>query len=317
MKDRRCGALGPGAEFDRIRAIFRALGRAGSGLGDDAAFIRVGGTTLAASVDSSLEGVHFRTAWLSFRDIGRRATNAALSDLAACGARPLAVLVSVGLPRRRGGRDPGAEIMAGVGRAALDAGARVVGGDLVRSARYLVDVCVLGVAPRPIRRRGARPGDGVWVTGTLGGAGRALALLAAGRSPRGSLWRRFARPEPRLVAGRWLAAHGARAMIDVSDGLAADAAHIAAASGLAVEIDLGLLPCWPGVGPTAAAASGEEYELLAVLPPLFGSRQARAFARATGLRLTRIGRCIRGAGVRVTYHGRTEPAPRGFDHFAP
>jgi thiamine-monophosphate kinase len=311
--------LGPGAEFDRIRAIFAGLGPAGRGLGDDAGLVRVGSVTLAASVDLSLEGVHFRTGWLSFRDIGRRAASAALSDLAATGARPLAVLVSVGLPPRprRVRGDPAAEIMAGVGRAALAVGAHVIGGDVARSRHYLVDVCVLGVARRPVRRRGARRGDGVWVTGSLGGAGRALAALRAGARPRGALWRRFARPEPRVTAGRWLAAHGARAMIDISDGLVADAGHIAAASSVAIELDLGLVPCWPGVPPRVAAASGEEYELLAVMPVRFGVREARAFRRATGLPLTRVGRCRSGSGLRVTDQGEPVSPPRGFDHFAP
>lgn len=312
------GRLGPGPEFDRLRTIFARLGRAGRGLGDDAALVRVGGTTLAASVDLSLEGVHFRTRWLSFGEIGRRAAGAALSDLAASGARPLAVLASVGLPARprRTRLDPGAEIMAGVGRAARAAGAAVVGGDLVRSRRYLVDVCVLGIATRPVGRRGARPGDGLWITGVLGGSGRALRVLRAGGRPRGALWRRFAEPEPRLTEGRWLASHGVHAMIDISDGLAADAAHVAAASGVALEIDLGLLPCWPGVPARAAAASGEEYELLAALPARFGTREAGAFLRATGVPLTRIGRCVVGAGVRLTHRGRLVSAPRGFDHFA-
>src|SRR2546428_404664 len=155
--------------------------------------------------------------------------------------------------------------MAGVGAAARSVGASVLGGDLVRSPRYLVDVCVLGVAQRPVRRSGARPGDGLWVTGRLGGAGLALAALQRGGGPRlpRPLFRRFARPAPRIAAGRWLARRGARALIDISDGLAGDAGQLAAASGVRAEIALEWLPCWPGVTPRAAALSGEEYELLA------------------------------------------------------
>jgi thiamine-monophosphate kinase len=312
--------LGPGPEFDRLRAIFARLGDAGNALGDDCAVLRVSGTTLAVSVDLSLEGVHFRTEWLSFEDIGWRATAAALSDLAAEGAKPVGVLVSLGVPGRGtgdGGRvDDGAKIMAGVGAAATSVGAKVIGGDLVRSDRYLVDVCVLGTAARPVRRRGARPGDGVWVTGMLGGAGLALARFQSGPPPDGALRRRFARPEPRTAAGQWLARRGARAMIDISDGLAADAGHLAAASGVALEIELERIPCWPGVAPRDAAASGEEYELLAALPRRFGDRDARAFTRACGLALTRIGRAAPGAGVRLTAAGRAVAAPAGFDHFA-
>jgi thiamine-monophosphate kinase len=316
----KAGRLGPGLEFDRLRAIFARLGTAGQGLGDDTALLRLGGMTLAVSVDLSLEGVHFRTAWLSFPEIGWRAAAAALSDLAAEGAKPIGVLVSLGLPGRGtgdGGRvDPGVEIMAGVAAAAHDVGAKVLGGDLVRSERYIVDVCVLGTAERPIRRNGARPGDGVWVTGRLGGAGLALRKFRAGAAPAGGLRRRFARPEPRIAAGHWLARRGARAMIDISDGLAADAGQLAAASGVALEIELERVPCWRGVTPRDATASGEEYELLVALPRGFGERSARAFTRATGLALTSIGRCARGAGVRLTEAGRAVPAPAGFDHFA-
>jgi len=314
------GSGAGGGEFDRLRAIFAALGAAARGLGDDAALVRLGGTTLALSVDLALEGVHFRTDWLSFRDIGWRATAAALSDLAAEAAKPVGVLVSLGIPgngeRATGNASPAVRIMAGVGAAARSVGARVLGGDLVRSSRYLVDVCVLGTAERPVRRRGARPGDGLWVTGRLGGAGLALAALRAGRRVPRPLFRRFAHPEPRIAAGRWLARRGARAMIDISDGLAGDAGHVAAASGVRVTIELERVPCWPGIVPFAAARSGEEYELLAALPPRFGERDARAFRRATGLPLTRIGACTAGRGLRMTDNGRLITPPRGFDHFS-
>jgi len=264
--------------------------------------------------------VHFRTDWLSFREIGWRATAAALSDLAAEGAQPVGVLVSLGVPRGRGTGDAGREasavqIMSGVGAAARSVGAHVLGGDLVRSVRYLVDVCVLGVAQRPVRRSGARHGDGLWVTGQLGGAALALTALRAGRRLAPAVRRRFARPAPRIAAGLWLARRGAHAMIDVSDGLAADAGHVAAASGVRIEIALEGMPCWPGVTPRAAVRSGEEYELLVALSPRFGERDARAFRRATGLRLTRIGRCVAGRGIGMTDHGRPTSAPAGFDHF--
>jgi thiamine-monophosphate kinase len=310
--------LGPGGEFDRLRAIYASLGAVGRGLGDDCALVRIGSRTIALSIDLSLEGVHFRTDWLSFREIGWRATAAALSDLAAEGAQPIGVLVSLGVPR--GTRDAGrghsaVQIMSGVGAAARSVGAHVLGGDLVRSARYLVDVCVLGVAERPVRRSAARPGDGLWVTGQLGGAALALAALRAGRRLAPAVRRRFVRPAPRIAAGVWLARRGAHAMIDVSDGLASDAGHVAAASGVRIEIELEGMPCWPGVTPRAAVRSGEEYELLVALSPRFGERDARAFRRATGLRLTRVGRCVAGRGIGMTDHGRPTTPPAGFDHF--
>jgi len=308
-------------EFDVLRAIFAALGAAGRELGDDCALLPVGGRTLAISIDLSLEGVHFRTDWLAFKEIGWRATAAALSDLAADGAEPIGVLVSVGLPgngrgRGKGRRDPAIEIMKGIGAAARSVGASVLGGDLVRSARYLVDVCVLGLAQRPVRRSGARPGNGLWVTGRLGGAGLALAALRAGRRLAPGVRHRFARPVPRIAAGRWLARRGARAMIDISDGLAGDAGQVAAASGIAITIELERVPCWPGVAPRAAARSGEEYELLVAMPRSFGSAGAHAFRRATGLPLTRIGACSAGRGVRITQDGRPIAPLSGFDHFS-
>src|SRR5438876_639581 len=174
---------------------------------------------------------------------------------------------------------------------------------------------------RATRRRGARPGDGLWVTGRLGGTGLALAALQRGGGPRlpRPLFRRFARPAPRIAAGRWLARRGARALIDISDGLAGDAGQLAAASGVRAEIALEWLPCWPGVTPRAAALSGEEYELLAALPPRFAERDARAFRRATGLTLTRIGRCAAGrdapglGAVRGEAGAREDPARRARD----
>jgi thiamine-monophosphate kinase len=315
----RSGRLGAGGEFDRLRAIFTRLGPAARDLGDDCALVRVGGRTLAISIDLSLEGVHFRTDWLSFREIGWRATAAALSDLAAEGATPFGVLVSLGMPgdRQRRSGNASLEIMSGAGAAARHVGAHVLGGDLVRSPRYLVDVCALGLVARPLRRSGARPGDGVWVSGRLGGPGLALSTFeAGGRRLPVATRRRFTRPVPRIAAGRWLAGPGrGRAMIDISDGLAGDAGHLAAASGVAIVIELERVPCWPGVTPRDAVRSGEEYELLVALPRGFGEGQARAFRRFTGLPLTRIGRCTRGRGIRMLDHGRRIPPPPGFDQF--
>ena len=316
----RTGAsrLGAGGEFDHLRAIFARLGSDARDLGDDCALVSVAGRTIAISIDLSLEGVHFRTDWLSFREIGWRATVAALSDLAAAGATPLGVLVSLGMPASRQRRSGNAslEIMSGVGAAVRSVGAHVLGGDLVRSQRYLVDVCALGLVTRPVRRNGARPGDGLWVTGRLGGPGSALRSFRARRRVEPGLRRRFARPVPRIAAGRWLSRHGARAMIDISDGLAGDAGHIAAASDVAIDIELERVPCWPGVTPRDAVRSGEEYELLVALPRRFQERDARAFRRATRLPLTRIGVCIAGRGVRITDNGQRITPPRGYDHFA-
>ena len=313
-------ALGPGPEFDRIRAIAANLGDRAGILGDDCAVIPLGGTNVVASVDCSVEGVHFRTDWLTFEEIGWRSTAAALSDLAAEGAGVVGVLVSVGVreegKREKGSVDPVLELMKGVGAAVASVGGKVLGGDLVRSEKWLVDVTALGRADRPVTREGARPGDGVWVTGTFGGAGRALTSLRAGGPISKELRARYAHPEPRIAAGIWLAAHGARAMVDVSDGLAADVGHLAAASRVEIALALEAVPCWPGETASAALASGEEFELAVALPPAFGDAEAALFGREVGIPLTRIGECRTGSGVRVQDRGRAVPTPSGFDHFA-
>src|SRR3989442_1843680 len=232
--------LGPGKEFDRVRGIMARIAEITGedpDLGDDCALIPLGSTTLAISMDNSLENVHFRTDWLDFKEIGFRAAGSAMSDLAAEGATPLGVLVSLGVPPDgKKGTDAATDIMAGVATVAHNLEARVLGGDLTRSERYLVDVCVIGEVERPVRRSGAREGDGLWVTGYLGGAALALEQFRSGKPMPTALRNRYACPEPRIQAGRWLAGHGASAMIDISDGLAADAQHLAAASEVGIEI---------------------------------------------------------------------------------
>lgn len=317
--------LGPGKEFDRIRGMIERIAEItgdGSELGDDCAVIPLGSTNVAISIDNSLENVHFRTDWLDFKEIGFRAAGSALSDLAAEGARPLGVLVSLGVPAAgHKGTDPAADIMAGVATMVHNLEVKVLGGDLTRSEQYIIDVCVVGEAERPVRRSGAREGDGLWVTGYLGGAALALEHFRAGKRMSTVLRNRYACPEPRIQAGIWLADHGATAMIDISDGLAADARHLAAASEVGIEINLEQIPCWEDVDALAAVASGEEFELLCTMPPTFGDASVSVFRSETGLQLTRIGSCLRGAGgrrggVRLLDHNKPVPLPAGYDHFA-
>jgi thiamine-monophosphate kinase len=321
----QASALGPGREFDRIRRIAAALGSRGSGLGDDCAVLVPADTVLVASTDVSVEGVHFDRAWLSLEEIGWRATAAALSDLAADGADAAGVLVALTVPSDATDDDV-ASVMAGAGAAADEAGARVVGGDLSSGPVWSLGVTVLGWASAPMTRAGAVPGDGLWVTGALGGARAALEAWQRGAEPDAEARRRFARPVPRLHAGRWLARHDAHAMLDLSDGLGADASHLAAASGVAVALDLERVPVAASVAAAAglagvtpeqfAAESGEDYELLVALPATFVADDALAFQSIAGLPLTRVGEVRAGAGVHATLGGKPV-ALAGFDHFAP
>lgn len=314
--------LGKGAEFDRIRAIAKRLGAAASGLGDDVAVIPMGGTNLVASIDGSVEGVHFRTDWLTFQEIGGRAAAAALSDLAAEGASVIGALVTIGSPTV-GSResaavpsDPVTEIMAGVGHMITSVGGKVLGGDLVRSDKYFVDICVLGETKKPVTRGGARPGDGVWVTGTFGGPRAALEALLKGEKPSVANRARFTHPVPRIAAGQWLSEHGATAMIDVSDGLAADLGHLAAASKVGIALAGDLVPRMDGVSALDALSSGEEYELAVTLPAGFGSKEVTRFESEIRGKLTRVGDVKEGSEVEVRLGGKLVPTPKGFDHFA-
>ena len=316
-------ALGPGAEFDRIRAVAKALGPAGGTIGDDCVLLSVDDTTLALSTDASVEGVHFRLEWISLEEAGWRAAAAALSDLAAEGAEPAGLLAAVMAPRSSSEEDVVA-VMRGVGDAGGFAGAPVLGGDLSSGPAWGVTVTVVGRVTTPVTRAGARPGDGVWVTGAVGGARAALERWRRGEKPAPEARRAFAHPVPRITAGRWLAGHGARAMIDLSDGLGADAGHLAAASRVAVELELERVPV-AGDAPAEAsrlgipvqqfaAEGGEDYELLVALPGTFGPTDVAAFERACGIALTRVGSIASGRGVSAAFADR-RVALQGWDHF--
>jgi thiamine-monophosphate kinase len=302
-------------EFDRIRAIVARLGgSAARDIGDDCAVIPDGPGTLVVSTDLSVEGVHFRTEWLTLEEIGWRCAAGALSDLAAQGAGAVGLVASVGVPKGSAD-DAVVQLMGGVGDAVRAAGGLVLGGDLSSAPTWLVDITVFGRAERPVRRNGARPGDSVWVSGTLGGARAALTAWQRGEEPVAEARAAFARPIPRIALGQRLAAVGASAMIDLSDGLSGDAPHLAAASGVELVIDLERLPLHPSVpdhSPLAAAKGGEDYELLVTLP---AAVDPTLIASETGIPLTRIGTVGAGQGTRLLLHGIPQ-ALGGFDHFA-
>jgi thiamine-monophosphate kinase len=260
------------------------------------------------STDACVEDVHFRRAWITPHEVGVRAAGAALSDLAAMGAEADFVLVAFVVPASW---EPSlGDVADGIGVQVRRAGARIVGGNLSRGQAFGITLTVIGHATHPVSRRGAQIGDLVVVTGQLGGPGNALAAWTAGREPAAWARTRFAGPVPRLPEGRLLAEGGATAMLDISDGLGADARHLGAASGVHLAINPGLLPVGPGISPQDALASGEEYELLATIPPVrLEALQARW--RASGeVPLTVIGRV-----ERFDQSAAATAEPVGHDHF--
>ena len=313
--------LGPGSEFDVIRRVLQGAVAPGSmvslGAGDDCALIESGDGYLAVTVDLFVEGVHFEEAWGSHEEIGRRAVLAAISDLAAMAAEPLAVLVSLAVPGDWGS-ESAERVGVGCRDAAQESGAALVGGDLSRGGKQLaLDVAALGKVNAPLLRSRARPGDEVWVTGSLGGAAAAVRAWKAGERA-SELWReRFWSPSPRVSEARWLAARGASAAIDISDGLVADAGHVAAASGVGVELDWDQIPLVSGVQPELGLTGGEDYELLAAVPSgIFQGETVVEFSQTFGIPLARVGRVVSGAGVRVFHDGEeVRLDSSGFDHF--
>jgi thiamine-monophosphate kinase len=187
----------------------------------------------------------------------------------------------------------------------------VLGGDLTAGPALAVTVTVLGRAVAPRSRHGAVPGDRLWVTGELGGARAALTAWLDGRPPATAARAAFAHPVPRIGAASWLAGEGATAMMDLSDGLAGDAPHLAAASAVGLEIDLGRLPIHPSVHAEAssrgeaaavfAAVGGEDYELLVAMPAAFDG--AEGCEAATGTALHAVGRVVAGEGAHLLLDG--------------
>ena len=287
------------------------------GPGDDAAAIRAPRRPLLLTTDTLVEGGHFALGWESPAALGRRALRVNLSDVAAMGGRPRAALVAIQAPPRLAAAVLD-QLMRGLAADARRAGVDVVGGNLAAGRHLAITVALVGESGRRlVTRAGARVGDDVWVTGTLGGDGIAVRDLLAGRRARRP-------PVPVRIHAGQLLAPAVRAMIDVSDGLVQDLGHVCRASRVAAEIDLDALPAAPAcrraLGAAAArfaATAGEDYELLCTASPRARRRLARLAPRL-GCRLTRIGRVVAGPpGVRVVdARGRPIRLPRaGFDHF--
>ncbi|HEV7388646.1 MAG TPA: thiamine-phosphate kinase [Gemmatimonadaceae bacterium] len=303
--------LGPGKEFDLVRILVDEWGKSAQRIGDDAAVIDVPpGERLVVTTDTSVEGVHFRREWLNHFEIGYRATAAALSDLAAMGARPIGVVIALTLPEVD--RGEARALATGIGEGAAAVLCPIVGGDLSSGKVLSLTITALGSVARPLSRAGARVGDRIYVTGSLGGPEAALRAWRAGQEPSEGNRARFACPVPRIDAAIALASRGATSAIDISDGLAADLTHVAAASKVRMEIDVEEVPRMPGVSPIDALSSGEEYEIVVTAPSI----DVKQFSEEFGLSLTEIGRVVAGSpGVSLVGGGKQISAPQGFDHF--
>ena len=266
-------------------------------IGDDAAVVRAGGAA-AVSTDVMVDGTHFRLGEASPEDVGWRALAGALSDLAGMGAEAGEAYLSVVLPPGFGDEDVVA-LHRGAEALAAECGVTIAGGDLTRGPALTVAVTVVGWAASAselIGRDGARAGDVVGVTGTLGGSAAALQGLP------GSERSLYLRPRPRLAEGRALAAGCAHALMDLSDGLATDAARMALASGVRLVLDAAALPLGPGVADAELAATGgEDYELLVCGPDTLPG-------------LTWVGEVVAGEGVEWIEAPPGAAAWRGFEH---
>jgi thiamine-monophosphate kinase len=271
MRLSEAGERGLLAELER-----RGLAR---GIEHDAAHLDGG---LVVTQDALVEDVHFRLDWISWRDLGWRAAAVNLSDLAASGATPEGLVVTLAAPGETALGDV-LELYEGM----AETGVPVVGGDTVSAERLVLSVTALGRSPRVPGRAGARPGDLLVVTGPLGASG---AAFREGR---------FVRPPLRLEEGRRLAA-AATAMLDISDGIAVDAGHLAERSGLSCVVDLDRVPLAPGAT-VEDLGFGEDYELLAALP-------------GDPLGLPVVGRCEEGDGV-VLLRGGEPVELGGWEHF--
>ena len=330
--------LGEFGLIDRIKAMLpRGNDRVALGIGDDTAALKTSpGMLLLATCDIQVEGRHFRLEHISPHQLGRRSAAINLSDIAAMGGRPTYALVSLALPQATEVAWVD-ELYRGLGDELGAHGALVVGGNLSGSARdVVIDITLMGEVAEPmlVRRGGARTGDAVLVTGWLGESllGR-LALergLDSTTPAAARVIEAHLTPAPRVREGQAVAARkGATAMIDVSDGLAADLGHICSDSGVGARLVAGALPVSPearevaanlGVDAIEAALhGGEDYELLFTCPVDEAERTAADVVAATGTPVARIGEIVRGEGIElVTSDGsRSSVEPRGWDHFAP
>ena len=330
--------LGEFGFINRCREHLAQRGGVRVGIGDDAAVLD-GITSPVVTCDCLVERVHFRRDWTTPRQLGRKAVAVNVSDIAAMGGQPIAAFISLAL----GPHDDLTfvdELYRGLDEAAFNYDLTIAGGDTARSlSDLMINITVIGNAPAPILRGGAREGDAVLVTGTLGDAAAGLAVLQnpdleIAAAPRADLLQRHHDPTARLREMQAALAAVSRssnihAAIDISDGLLGDAGHVAQASGVSIELEMERLPVTKICRDAARALrckesewvlrGGEDYELLLCVAPLEAAAVIAAVTAATGTPVTEIGRCVPRASEAVTLiqtDGRRIIAPAiGFTHF--
>ena len=306
-------------ELDLIRAFVAALGTRGDrvlrGPGDDAAVVRARNVSVT-TIDTVVDGVHFRRATHTPADIGWKAMATALSDLAAMGAEAGEAYVALGLPDDFGA-GAAREMVAAMEELAAICGVTIAGGDVTASPVLFATVTAVGWADDAATlagRDGARPGDLIGVTGALGASAAGLKLLEQDARERDELIQRHLRPWPLLSAGQALARAGVSSMIDVSDGIATDARHLGESSGVALRIELDALPVAAGLEAVTAdpyelaATGGDDYELLFTCPP------QRADAMQPAVIPTWIGEVREGSGLELIDAAGRVARLAGFEH---
>jgi thiamine-monophosphate kinase len=306
--------INPLREFDLIERLCANLPRSPRtllGVGDDCAVLAPSRRKQVITIDSMVEGVHFKLAWTTPDALGARALIVNLSDVAAMGANPTACVINVAI---REGLNAAFfdRLYAGVRRAARDAGVDIVGGNITRADQLSITITLLGeVRDGVMRRDRAHAGDAIYVTGTIGDAALGLQILQGQVQARGArrkfLIDRFVKPTARLEAGQRLARISPLpAAIDLSDGLWQDLGHVLDRSGVGAEIEAESIPLSPayrmvkGDDPEVALNGGDDYELLFCTPPRLSDS---ALARKIGVRVTRIGQIVAGQGARLLEPG--------------
>jgi thiamine-monophosphate kinase len=288
-------------ELEMVRLIRRMAG-ASSPIGDDCAALPMSGSRqdLLVTTDMLLEDVHFRRNTHGPAELGRKALARGLSDIAACGGTPRACFVSLAAPNWADQKWI-RSFYSGLLALARSTRTQLAGGDLARQEKLACDIAVLGSVPRgkALTRAGARAGDGIYVSGVLGGSALGLA------TGQGAAWKRHIRPEPRLELGRYLR-NRATACMDLSDGLSIDLHRLCVESGLAAVVDRPL-PVFHGANLDQALHGGEDYELL-----FTSSKRIPGVWR--GLPLTRIGTMQEGRPGKMEFFGLPLKT-QGYDHF--